>query len=197
MPSTSSNSESRPRKRMRKGTHSCLECRRRKIRCVFAPDALVCNGCSSRGLKCTDQEYSALNAELSETKTTIPTREEEREILVRQVLQRLGAFPELSNRAESQMDVTEAISSLRCELLPSTFTAIDVSAGRQTSLLESSDGGTIPTHCHRFGKAPLLSLFDNDVLSYGTDEETEAGSLASSNKGHASVTEKNIEYSRP
>lgn len=176
-----------PRKRIRKGTHSCLECGRRKTRCVFAPDTQICNGCASRRLACTDQEYSAIP---EKKKKTTQVREEEREILVRQVLQRLGAIPELSNRADFQMSVTEALSSLRCELLPSTFTAVDVPASRQTSLPESSEGDITPTHHHRFGKAPLLSLFDNDVLKYMIDEGTETGSLAPASKGHAPVTEK-------
>ncbi|KAF2134206.1 hypothetical protein P153DRAFT_107119 [Dothidotthia symphoricarpi CBS 119687] len=45
------------RKKMRKGTHSCFECRRRKIRCIFPPDnSEVCSECFARGSRCIDQE---------------------------------------------------------------------------------------------------------------------------------------------
>ncbi|KAJ4380264.1 hypothetical protein N0V86_004574 [Didymella sp. IMI 355093] len=45
------------RKKMRKGTHSCFECRRRKIRCIFQPDNPdVCSECFARGSRCIDQE---------------------------------------------------------------------------------------------------------------------------------------------
>ncbi|CAI6341669.1 unnamed protein product [Periconia digitata] len=45
------------RKKMRKGTHSCFECRRRKIRCIFPPDnSDVCSECFARGSRCVDQE---------------------------------------------------------------------------------------------------------------------------------------------
>ncbi|KAF2015727.1 hypothetical protein BU24DRAFT_422040 [Aaosphaeria arxii CBS 175.79] len=45
------------RKKMRKGTHSCFECRRRKIRCIFPPDnPEVCSECFARGSRCIDQE---------------------------------------------------------------------------------------------------------------------------------------------
>ncbi|KAH9900089.1 hypothetical protein F4778DRAFT_154983 [Xylariomycetidae sp. FL2044] len=45
------------RRRIRKGTHSCWECRRRKIRCLLADNATVCAGCESRGTPCVSQEF--------------------------------------------------------------------------------------------------------------------------------------------
>ncbi|KOS40756.1 hypothetical protein ACN38_g8384 [Penicillium nordicum] len=54
------------RKRMRKGTRSCTECRRRKIRCTFHPNRPdVCNECRSRGMKCVDQEHAVITPPLS------------------------------------------------------------------------------------------------------------------------------------
>src|SRR5215469_11661595 len=47
------------RKKMRKGTHSCFECRRRKIRCIFSPDnPTTCTECFARGSRCVDQEHA-------------------------------------------------------------------------------------------------------------------------------------------
>ncbi|KAI0179007.1 hypothetical protein GGR52DRAFT_579065 [Hypoxylon sp. FL1284] len=46
------------RRKIRKGTQSCWECKRRKIRCTFAaPTVAVCDGCRSRRTKCISQEY--------------------------------------------------------------------------------------------------------------------------------------------
>ncbi|PTB38411.1 hypothetical protein M441DRAFT_29782 [Trichoderma asperellum CBS 433.97] len=46
------------RRKIRKGTQSCWECKRRKIRCTFAsPTESVCDGCRSRRVKCLSQEY--------------------------------------------------------------------------------------------------------------------------------------------
>jgi hypothetical protein len=47
------------RRKLRKGTHSCWECKRRKMRCIFDPLANVniCNGCKRRGSPCVSQEY--------------------------------------------------------------------------------------------------------------------------------------------
>ncbi|KAI8624435.1 hypothetical protein F5Y19DRAFT_314976 [Xylariaceae sp. FL1651] len=47
------------RRRVRKGTRSCWECRRRKIRCQYSSeDAVVCNGCESRGTNCVSQQFA-------------------------------------------------------------------------------------------------------------------------------------------
>ncbi|KAH0542442.1 hypothetical protein FGG08_003197 [Glutinoglossum americanum] len=40
---------------MRKGTQSCTECRRRKIRCNLVPGKSTCSPCSVRGSRCVDQ----------------------------------------------------------------------------------------------------------------------------------------------
>lgn len=46
------------RRKVRKGTQSCWECRRRKIRCTFTGSHEdTCDGCLRRGNACVSQEY--------------------------------------------------------------------------------------------------------------------------------------------
>ncbi|KAJ9614315.1 hypothetical protein H2200_002451 [Cladophialophora chaetospira] len=46
------------RRKVRKGTQSCWECKRRKVRCTFAvPTDSTCDGCRSRRVKCVSQEF--------------------------------------------------------------------------------------------------------------------------------------------
>lgn len=46
------------RRKVRKGTQSCWECKRRKTRCSFAtPTEAICDGCRSRRTKCISQEF--------------------------------------------------------------------------------------------------------------------------------------------
>lgn len=46
------------RRKLRKGTQSCWECKRRKTRCIFAaPSEPTCVGCKSRRTKCVSQEF--------------------------------------------------------------------------------------------------------------------------------------------
>jgi hypothetical protein len=42
---------------LRKGTQSCWECKRRKVRCVFVSTHSACNHCRRRGRTCIGQEY--------------------------------------------------------------------------------------------------------------------------------------------
>lgn len=55
-------SDSRRRK-IRKGTRSCWECKKRKMKCVFADSGspvdveAICIGCQRRGTKCVGQEF--------------------------------------------------------------------------------------------------------------------------------------------
>ncbi|RTE84894.1 hypothetical protein BHE90_000638 [Fusarium euwallaceae] len=45
------------RRKLRKGTQSCWECKRRKARCTFSADTKdVCEGCKRRGTECVSQE---------------------------------------------------------------------------------------------------------------------------------------------
>lgn len=46
------------RRKIRRGTQSCWECKRRKIRCTFVtPKESVCDGCRSRKVKCIGQQF--------------------------------------------------------------------------------------------------------------------------------------------
>ena len=48
------------RRRLRKGTHSCWECKRRKMKCIFDPltdSTTACNGCRRRGSPCISQDF--------------------------------------------------------------------------------------------------------------------------------------------
>ncbi|KAI0515187.1 hypothetical protein F5B22DRAFT_636729 [Xylaria bambusicola] len=48
----------RPRRRVRKGTKSCWECKHRKIKCIFKlPTDETCMRCARRGAQCVGQEH--------------------------------------------------------------------------------------------------------------------------------------------
>ena len=59
-----------PKRKLRKGTHSCWECKRRKTRCVFLEsDNGKCVGCQRRGTCCIDQNESNVEVETRESST--------------------------------------------------------------------------------------------------------------------------------
>ncbi|KAL2203730.1 hypothetical protein CC79DRAFT_1070349 [Sarocladium strictum] len=59
-------------RKLRKGTHSCQQCRRRKAKCVFdaAAASRACVGCTSRGLECHSQIRSAVPDETTHPGST-------------------------------------------------------------------------------------------------------------------------------
>lgn len=60
------------RRKVRKGTHSCWECRRRKIKCQFEAEDTICIGCKQRGSDCRSQEFDDDNAPESGQKADPP-----------------------------------------------------------------------------------------------------------------------------
>lgn len=95
-------SQGPPRKKMRKGTKSCIECRRRKIKCTFEPGRpAVCNECFARGSTCIDQEYGDVQAftqnSSSSDASSLKERVSQLEDLVKQVLHRLPERNETTN----------------------------------------------------------------------------------------------------
>ncbi|KAL2825680.1 hypothetical protein BJY01DRAFT_230095 [Aspergillus pseudoustus] len=56
------------RRKVRKGTQSCWECKRRKVRCIFASaEHAICNNCRRRGTACISQEIPEDRAVSSHT----------------------------------------------------------------------------------------------------------------------------------
>lgn len=63
------------RRKLRKGTHSCWECKHRKMKCVLGPNATTpCNGCLRRGSNCISQEIP--EDEIQPTPSTTTSSEE-------------------------------------------------------------------------------------------------------------------------
>ncbi|KAI8712615.1 hypothetical protein NCS52_01360100 [Fusarium sp. LHS14.1] len=65
--SSEATGSSTPRRLLRKGTHSCSECKRRKTRCFFDNlSAAICVGCQRRGTRCVGQEFVDIAASKAE-----------------------------------------------------------------------------------------------------------------------------------
>ena len=156
MMSPPSENEDRPKKKMRKGTHSCISCRRRKIRCVFLPDAQTCNDCLSRGSQCIDQESADASA-------FVPSKKKKR------------SEPGSTSPAHSpsEMGAAEALKKLQSELLRSSIkkTANGATNPAVTMPIRERAGPVEPTFSTdpTENNAPLLSLFNNAILSQDSD----------------------------
>ncbi|KAK8165738.1 hypothetical protein BC567DRAFT_199897 [Phyllosticta citribraziliensis] len=125
------------RKRMRKGTHSCFECRRRKIRCIYSDDHPgQCTECFARGSRCVDQEHAESEAVVDNRKN------------LRERVAKLEALVEALLDDKTSKHAADALRAL----------------GQDIAVTPPSSDG--PSHVQGSQKdpAPFLSMFNNDVL---------------------------------
>lgn len=145
---------------MRKGTKSCLECRRRKIKCTFeAGRPQVCNECFARGSTCIDQEHGDVHSYAPQPgadQSTYSLRERvsQLESLVRQVLHKLPD-KEDSHSAGVQVESRSVIDTQAAEVLKSLKSSQPVE--------DSEESLQLPRGLR--DDAPALTLFDNAVIS--------------------------------
>ncbi|RJE25772.1 C6 finger domain protein [Aspergillus sclerotialis] len=135
-----------PRKKMRKGTRSCTECRRRKIRCTYdlhSPGA--CNECKLRGSTCVEQGISS--TQHSNNSQTLQERINRLEAIVAGFVNRSG---ERIKKSPSLLTPEEE-----------AFESSRVSGPRTTASATTE----IETPDEHIGPAPVLQLFDNEYVS--------------------------------
>ncbi|KAJ5391608.1 hypothetical protein N7509_007098 [Penicillium cosmopolitanum] len=140
-----------PRKRMRKGTKSCIECRRRKIRCTYTADhPNVCNECRLRGSKCVDQEHN-------EDDRSIPPgseQGEQRYSLRERVAQLENVVQDLVKRLDQQS--TTVSSPADNPTISNTSPA-------------SAESDKLGPSSIQIQNAPVMQLFDNYLVSRQED----------------------------
>ncbi|KAL8790901.1 MAG: hypothetical protein Q9213_000326 [Squamulea squamosa] len=170
---SSESSDYNPRKRMRKGTHSCLECRRRKIRCIYEQNATTCTRCITKRLDCTNQEYGDAKALGADKRKSMRERTSELEGMITQILTKLDNNAVTTGPQDVETKAAEALRCLRTELLPSTTSGADVLAQGSTGLASpgSENSETAKDGSRHFHNPPLLSLFDNAVLTKGNEQQ--------------------------
>ena len=80
------------RRKIRKGTRSCWECKRRKIRCTFTSHRdTVCIGCRRRSTKCVSQEFPEEASAPADRSRFMGDRIVRVEALVEQLVKTVGA----------------------------------------------------------------------------------------------------------
>jgi len=159
--------DSPPPKPMRKGTHSCLECRQRKVRCIVEPHARKCNACSAKDLRCTDQELRrSRSPDLGERKST-RDRVRELEGMLDQVLHNQSRVDEVVSSHKPFSAVPEPFERLPAaeERVPATEVEIvSTKKPSKADLLDPNFPEVRLTRSQDFGDEPLLGLFkDVDV----------------------------------
>jgi hypothetical protein len=151
-----------PRKGMRRGTHSCFECRRRKIRCIFAKDSTVCEGCAARGKRCTEQRRELLQEAALDTRESLKERVARLEAIIQAsssdggslALDQASNLPELTPQ-DTQADIVQnesSSSSTFCHPTPA-------------SILSPNDSVSIDKRSPQ-NLDPIVTLFDNAIVRF-------------------------------
>ncbi|KAJ5627896.1 hypothetical protein N7490_010124 [Penicillium lividum] len=145
-----------PRKRMRKGTRSCMECRRRKIRCTYDSDRCeTCNECRLRGSKCFDQEHGSEDPSAPSERYSLRERVSYLETVVVNLAKRLDQTNAVISKSEIKLE----------HLL------IPIAAGQTTGNLTpvATETDRLGPSSERIENAPVLQLFDNYLVSRRDD----------------------------
>ncbi|KAK7214051.1 hypothetical protein V2G26_021229 [Clonostachys chloroleuca] len=151
--SNEAGSMSLPRRILRKGTHSCAECKRRKTRCFFeSPAATICVGCQRRGTACIGQEF--VDVPVSRRDEDPPTGE--RLERIESMLQRLTDRVFSSDGSNILSDASPPQPSLGRLPTENPDTGPDLisEAGYPHSQAESSKKEKIPSRIFPGGTAP-------------------------------------------
>lgn len=123
-------------RKVRKGTQSCWECKRRKVRCTFArPENSICELCMQRGTLCVSQELPDPGRT-----SQIDDRIGRVETVLEDVLRRLPAQDANQQASQQQREQTEhGINET-----PQTFQAIPQNAIHVTQRPNSRQGDQAP-----------------------------------------------------
>jgi hypothetical protein len=116
------------KRKVRKGTQSCWECKRRKVRCIYAVSTnTICDNCVRRKTTCISQEYPDATAH-DATSQDAPERRSEGDVEARlsrveDMLQQLVNDASIARRHGSALLLDEDRSRYHSEYNP----GIDVS----------------------------------------------------------------------
>ncbi|KAF3402351.1 putative transcription factor gsfR1 [Talaromyces pinophilus] len=171
-------SQGPPRKKMRKGTKSCIECRRRKIRCTYDSDRPnICNECHSRGFECIDQEHGTVDPKVAgplsgEQPYSLRERVTQLENVVRDILQRMENTTPSSASASPAAQIdhhtyppTQTSKHYINEYLEHNPT--ESGSGRQMTVRVASEiaEGAPISESHQIENAPVLQILNNNIIS--------------------------------
>ncbi|KAF2708550.1 hypothetical protein K504DRAFT_380369 [Pleomassaria siparia CBS 279.74] len=157
------------RKKMRKGTHSCFECRRRKIRCIFPPDnSDVCSECFARGSRCVDQEHASPDVIVDHRKN------------LRERVSRLEALVDSLLEDKVERSVTDTSSSKTPNMATrDTFPPTPLSSDASSAVVHNALQNTQRAPSDRGHHIPILSIFE-DALNDAEDQARTCPSLRES-----------------
>ncbi|PYI02088.1 hypothetical protein BO78DRAFT_422889 [Aspergillus sclerotiicarbonarius CBS 121057] len=163
----SSMSDEPRRKRVRKGTKSCWECKRRKIKCIPSPDISICAGCLERSTPCLSQEYVDDPAPQHADYSALARRMARVESLLETLMDRMtpSSIPAPPNGSGRQAEVAPLTGKL--EILRQRLVAMLPCQADLDCLFDSSHGWWLVQQHMMSHLQDVHGLFDVSVVSKG------------------------------
>ncbi|KAK9235023.1 hypothetical protein V1525DRAFT_421703 [Lipomyces kononenkoae] len=164
--------------RMRLGTRSCAECRRRKVRCIFPTQSAICQECIAHNTPCRPQQprtssSSSDNIGSPGRQEGIQQRLRDLEDTVRQLLNRDTEQVEPLTTS-GDMAPSRAIRLLHLTPEPDESTA--GTTGQLMNTPASSAYETPTDHEESLEQAPIVNLF-SQMLDVRSDKSTGNGNI--------------------
>ncbi|KAF2718064.1 hypothetical protein K431DRAFT_231701 [Polychaeton citri CBS 116435] len=140
-----------PSKRVRRGAKSCVECRHRKVRCVWPSEqADVCQNCLARGRPCQVQTHMITTSEV------VNLRSRDR---IHHLEDTVANLWKVVRGLEAKLeDVPSKPVEHAVQTPPYTVPPVEIDDGLSTSELSEVSPSDPPAH--------LLRLFDNNLLAH-------------------------------
>lgn len=162
-----------PSKRMRIGTKSCAECRRRKVRCIFyGEDQHACKECILHDAQCVPQKPGQGSGK-KRSEADVQQRIEELEGMVSHICKSIDLDIESVSMAEFKSSTGEALKRLRQTSSPENRgeeVASTIWTGSLNTSESGHDNGSIVTPEY-LEDAPLINLFkDAMFIQRSTDQ---------------------------
>ncbi|TGO24255.1 hypothetical protein BPAE_0107g00020 [Botrytis paeoniae] len=152
---------------MRKGTHSCYECRKRKVRCIFTKESTICGNCELKGRRCTEQRRELIQA------GNVDTRESLRENIKRleAVIEDYGRKSSSTAPDEVNRNFNVDLGDVREDKLSSESPSSEFGAKRTpVSTPSSLETSASVDKTSSQDIDPIVTLFDNAIWrSHGSD----------------------------
>lgn len=152
-------------KRMRLGTRSCTECRRRKVRCIFEANSQICRQCALHGAVCTAQQPGRIHHGISEQDYAAQRRMEKLEAMVRHISSAIGLNVESASVADFETSTAEALKQLpRAPELNGELRTVEINSSLGSVISQSSSINHSLDAGNSFEQAPLLDLFRASMI---------------------------------
>ncbi len=112
------------RRKVRKGTRSCWECKGRKVKCTYlTADEAVCDGCFRRGTKCVSQDLPEQPLAPVDRRRQIGNRMIRVESLIEKLVKTIGSGTKAAGVSDENINVTSLLDPESLSPSPSPIQA--------------------------------------------------------------------------